>query len=81
MREPSCMNTPRPSTPGFTSVEVATMLGVKPSTVRSWISRRELRAFKVDNRRYISSQQIQEFHLNRGKTDYVDMTYANGPVR
>jgi len=75
------MQTPNPLVPGFTSQEVATMLGVKPSTVRSWISRRELRAFKVDNRRYISSQQIQEFHLTRGKTVYVDMTYANGPVR
>ena len=75
------MQTPNPLVPGFTSKEVATMLGVKPSTVRSWISRREMRAFKVDNRRYISPQQIQEFHSNRGKTEYVDMTYANGPVR
>ncbi|CAN2228938.1 SinI-like, DNA-binding domain [Candidatus Nanopelagicaceae bacterium] len=74
------MQTPKLSAPGFTSAEVATMLGVKPSTVRSWISRRELRAYKVDNRRYISSQQIAEFHLNRGNSDYVDMTYANGPV-
>jgi excisionase family DNA binding protein len=75
------MQTPNPLVPGFTSKEVAAMLGVKPSTVRSWISRREMRAFKVDNRRYISPQQIQEFHSNRGKTEYVDMTYANGPVR
>lgn len=74
------MTTPKPTVPGFTSIEVATMLGVKPSTVRSWISRRELKAFKVDNRRYISYQQIQEFHMNRGKYDFVDMTYANGPV-
>jgi excisionase family DNA binding protein len=75
------MQTPRPSAPGFTSVEVARMLGVKPSTVRAWISRREIAAYKVDNRRYISSQQIQEFQSNRGKSDFVDRTYANGPVR
>lgn len=65
---------------GYSSAQVATMLGVKPSTVRSWISRRELRAFKVDNRRYITMQQIQEFQNRRGTGDFVDMTYANGPV-
>lgn len=69
----------KPTPMGYTSTEVATMLGVKPSTVRSWISRRELKAFKVDNRRYISSQQIQDFYHLRGKGDYVDTTYANGP--
>jgi|DEB19_MinimDraft_3_1074340.scaffolds.fasta_scaffold01008_8 excisionase family DNA binding protein len=66
----------------FTIKEVATMLGVKQSTVRAWISRKEMRAFKVDNRRYITQQQIAEFHYQRhSNSDYVDMTYANGPVR
>ena len=74
------MQTFNPVPSSYTSVQVATMLGVKPSTVRSWISRRELRAFKVDNRRYITMQQIQEFQSKRGTSDFVDMTYANGPV-
>lgn len=74
------MDNLKPSRPGYTSKEVATMLGVKASTVRSWISRRELRALKVDNRRYITKQQILDFHRNRGVNEYVDMTYANGPV-
>lgn len=66
---------------GYTTKQVATMLGVKPSTVRAWISRREIRAYKVDNRRYITTQQINDFYANRGKEGFVDMTYANGPVR
>jgi excisionase family DNA binding protein len=75
------MRTNAPGKFGYTSLEVANMLGVKPSTVRAWISRKEIRSFKVDNRRYITDQQIQEFHHLRGQFDYVDMTYANGPVR
>ena len=71
----------KPSSPGFTCDEVAQMLGVKSSTVRSWISRRELRAFKIDNRRYISREQIQDFYNFRNMGDYVDTTYANGPIR
>jgi len=65
----------------FTIPEVAKMLGVKQSTVRAWISRKELRAYKVDNRRYITQQQIADFYYQRRTGDYVDMTYANGPVR
>lgn len=66
---------------GYSIKQVAVMLGVKPSTVRAWISRREIRAHKVENRRYITTQQINDFYASRGKEGYVDMTYANGPVR
>ena len=74
------MNTFSPVPGGYSINQVATMLGVKPSTVRAWISRREIRAYKVENRRYITTQQINDFYTSRGKEGYVDMTYANGPV-
>ena len=52
------------------------MCGVKPVTVRAWISRREIASTKVNNRRYISERQITDFYRNRGNNDYVDHTYA-----
>ena len=64
----------------YTSKQVAAMLGVKPSTVRAWISRREMRAYKVENRRYITTGQINEFYAARGKEGYVDVSYADSPV-
>jgi excisionase family DNA binding protein len=73
-------NSPIPNQRTFTVSEVAKMLGVKPSTVRAWISRKELRAYKIGHRRYISQQQIADFYYHRKTGDYVDMTYANGPV-
>lgn len=60
----------------FTIQEVAKMCGVKPVTVRAWISRREIASTKVNNRRYISERQITDFYRNRGNDDYVDHTYA-----
>ena len=66
---------------GFTINQVSKMLGVKPSTVRSWISRKEMRAFKFENRRYITAQQINEFQQLRRTGEFVDTTYANGPIR
>lgn len=69
------------SQPSLTPGQVAQMLGVKPSTVRAWISRKELRAYKMGNRRFITRQQIADFYYQRKSQDYVDMTYAKGPVR
>ena len=40
-----------------------------------------MQANKVGRRRYISERQISEFYLQRKTGEYVDMTYANGPVR
>jgi excisionase family DNA binding protein len=74
------MYTERPTPLGYTCNEVARMMGVKPSTVRAWISRKEMQAYKSDNRRYITKQQIQNFYIQRGSGEYVDTTYANGPV-
>jgi excisionase family DNA binding protein len=74
------MNTFNTSQPGYTCNEVASMMGVKPSTVRAWISRKEMQAYKSGNRRYISKQQIQNFYVKRRSGEYVDTTYANGPV-
>jgi excisionase family DNA binding protein len=65
----------------YTPAEVATMLGVKTSTVHAWLSRKEMRAVKVGHRRFISPQQIKEFYEQRKTGEYVDHTYANGPVR
>jgi len=64
----------------FTPIQVAKMLGVKPTTVYAWISRKELRANKIGHNRFITRQQIIEFLNKRSSGDYVDMTYAHGPV-
>ena len=60
---------------------IAQMLGVKTSTVHAWLSRKEMRAIKVGHRRYITLQNIKDFREQRKTGDYVDYTYANGPVR
>jgi len=56
-------------------------LGVKTSTVHAWLSRKEMRALKVGHRRFISMQHIKEFHEQRKTGEFIDYTYANGPVR
>ena len=65
----------------YTPAQVAQMLGVKTSTVHAWLSRKEMRAIKVGHRRYITLQNIKEFREQRQTGEYVDYTYANGPVR
>jgi len=68
----------------YTPAQVAKMLGVKTSTVHAWLSRKEMRGSKVGHSRYVTPQQISEFYSRRngGKDgDYVDYTYANGPLR
>ena len=54
---------------------------VTESTIYSWISRGYMRANKVGRKRFISQRQISDFFLQRQTGEYVDMTYANGPVR
>jgi len=73
-----------PQQTSYTPAQVAQMLGVKTSTVHAWLSRSEMRGNKVGHHRFITLQQITEFYSRRKgcKTgDYVDYTYANGPVR
>ena len=60
----------------FTPLEVAKILGVKPSTVYAWLSRKELRGNKVGRKRYITQQQLKEFSDYRATGEYVDCTYA-----
>ena len=72
------MNNLNPYTRGLSPSQVANLLGVKPSTVRSWISRRELKAYKFDNRRYITHEQIKDFQLLRHSGDVIIRTYAKG---
>ena len=67
--------------PGLTPKQVAKQLGVTESTIYSWISRGYMRANKVSRKRFISQRQIADFYLQRQTGEYVDMTYANGPVR
>jgi excisionase family DNA binding protein len=67
--------------PGLTPAQLAQKLGVKRSTVYAWISRGEIRANKLGSSRFITESQLREFYLKRSTRDYVDMTYANGPVR
>jgi excisionase family DNA binding protein len=57
------------------------MFGVKTSTVHAWISRKEIRAIKVGHRRYMNMQNIKEFLERRRTGEFVDYTYANGPIR
>jgi len=73
------MHNYQPRSDVYSVSQVAQMLGVKPSTVRAWISRKEIRSTKVNNRRYITQQQIADFYYQRKSGDYVDMTYASGP--
>jgi len=72
---------PQITPPSFTPTQVAQMLGVKTSTVYAWLSRNEMQANKVGHNRYITQQQIKEFFLRRKTGEYVDYTYAYGPVR
>ncbi len=65
----------------LTPEQVAERLGVKTSTVYAWISRGEMQAFKVDRRRFISEEQVNNFRQRRGDGDFVDSRYANGPLR
>ena len=67
--------------PGFTPEQTAIKLGVKRSTVYAWISRGEMSANKVGSHRYITQRQIDDFYSKRALGEYVDMTYANGPVK
>ena len=72
---------PHLTPPSFTPAQVAQMLGVKTSTVYAWLSRNEMQANKVGHYRYITQQQIKEFYLRRKTGEYIDYTYAYGPVR
>ena len=85
MREDYVMNYRNiPQQISYTPAQVAKMLGVKTSTVHAWISRDEMRSSKVGHSRFITPQQIKEFHSRREegkKGDYVDYTYANGPIK
>ena len=60
----------------YTPMEVAELMGVKPSTVYAWLSRKELRGSKVGHRRYITTQQLKEFNEQRRTGEYTDYTYA-----
>ena len=60
----------------FTPCAVAVMLGVKPSTVYAWLSRKELRGNKIGRNRFITQQQLKEFSDHRATGEYVDYTYA-----
>ena len=65
----------------YTPNEIAQMVGVKPSTVYAWLSRKELRSYKHGRSRYITREHLQEFYQRRSSGEYIDLTYADGPVR
>jgi excisionase family DNA binding protein len=68
----------------YTPAQVAKMFGVKTSTVHAWLSREEMRGNKVGHSRFITPQQINEFHSRRknGKSGgSIDYTYAHGPSK
>jgi excisionase family DNA binding protein len=65
----------------YTPNEIAQMVGVKPSTVYAWLSRKELRSYKHGRSRYITREHLQEFYQRRSTGEYIDLTYADGPVR
>ena len=65
----------------YTPKELAKLVGVKPSTVYAWLSRKELRGYKHGQNRYITREHLQEFYQRRSSGEYIDLTYANGPIR
>jgi excisionase family DNA binding protein len=65
----------------YTPIELAQLVGVKPSTVYAWISRKELKSYKHGRSRYITREHLQEFYEKRSTGEYIDLTYANGPSR
>ena len=65
----------------YTPNEIAQMVGVKPSTVYAWLSRKELRSYKHGRSRFITREHLQEFYQRRSTGEYIDLTYADGPVR
>ncbi len=60
----------------YTPGQVAELLGVKPSTVYAWLSRRELVGNKVGHKRYITQQQLKSFYEKRNTGVVIDYTYA-----
>ncbi len=60
----------------YTPIQVAELLGVKPSTVYAWLSRRELEGNKVGHKRYITHQQLKNFSEKRNSGVVIDYTYA-----
>ena len=40
-----------------------------------------MRSNKVGRNRFITPQQIKDFYEQRKTGEYIDMTYAYGPVR
>jgi excisionase family DNA binding protein len=60
----------------YTPMQVAELLGVKPSTVYAWLSRRELVGNKVGHRRFITKQQLNSFYEKRRTGIVIDYTYA-----
>jgi excisionase family DNA binding protein len=64
---------------GYTPREVASMLGVKQSTVYAWLSRKELIGHKYGQYRYITQYQLQQFYQKRTTGEYIDQTYLNKP--
>jgi len=60
----------------FTPGEVAQMLGVKPSTVYAWLSRKELRGSKYGTRRFITLEQLREFYQTRNTGEFTNYVYS-----
>jgi len=60
----------------YTPAQVAELLGVKPSTVYAWLSRRELAGNKVGHKRFITQQQLMNFYEKRKTGLEIDLTYA-----
>ncbi len=60
----------------YTPAQVAELLGVKPSTVYAWLSRRELLSNKIGYKRYITEQQLKNFCEKRNSGVVIDYTYA-----
>jgi excisionase family DNA binding protein len=58
----------------YTPMEVAELMGVKPSTVYAWLSRKELMGNKVGHKRYITEQQLKRFYEQRMNNVIIDYT-------
>jgi len=50
--------------PRFSPAQVAKILQVTPTTVRSWIKAKKMKALRIGDRSYILNQDLEEYITN-----------------
>ena len=60
----------------YSPKEVANMCGVKVGTVYAWISRKELRSYKIGPSRLVPADALAQMYSARKNGEFIDYTYA-----